>query len=288
MNSDLFRSLTSCPSCGWGGGNTIYKINYKNIDFTVQNCKRCDVCFTNPAIKDECMQSFYQRDGFYSSGIGIASNPLVSYLRKNKLRWYVRKLKLNQTWSILDYGCGDGQLVEALRDEGFDAVGVDFQLSQKQESLSYFKRYDQIESDSLGKFDVIILRHTLEHVNVPNDFLKSLAKKFACNHFIVEVPNFETPFRYLFGKNYSQLAIPGHLYHFTVRSLMAAIKDFDVQSTSNTSVVVFGKSLFKQIGIEVNDMGFINVLFYPIQLFLELFFVNKTAFIAFVSLKVSK
>jgi SAM-dependent methyltransferase len=231
------------------------------------------------------MESFYQRDGFYIPGIGFSNNLITNYLRKAKLSRYVKKLNLSPFNSVMDFGCGDGQLVEVLRQKGFDAIGVDFQLCSRHQNLAYFKTYDQIENESLGKIDVIILRHVLEHVNEPNKFLKILAEKFKCNHFLVEVPNFESHFRYFFKKNYSQLAIPGHLYHFSANSLACTLKDFDITNISNVSVVVLGKSLFKVLGFEVGDMGAVNLLFYPLQLTIEFFHKNKTALLVSLSPK---
>ena len=66
---------------------------------------------------------------------------------------------------ILDFGCGDGQMVRRLRESGFKAYGVDIVLSEQTQTLRL------ISNDSAYRipfdertFDAVISSSVLEHV----------------------------------------------------------------------------------------------------------------------------
>lgn len=89
---------------------------------------------------------------------------------------------------IVDIGCGKGGFVELLRDKGINAIGYD---NAYQGSSTYIRRsFFSIDSHDRG--DLLTLRHVLEHIPSPWDFLESIA---AANNYqgllYVEVPDLE-------------------------------------------------------------------------------------------------
>ena len=74
--------------------------------------------------------------------------------------------------SVLDYGCGPGNLIEPLLDAGFSVAGLDLSPSTRETVRSRFGEhanfngvYDQKEIDlSELKFDAIIVAEVIEHL----------------------------------------------------------------------------------------------------------------------------
>ncbi len=73
---------------------------------------------------------------------------------------------------IVEIGCGQGEFVEALRFEGWDAAGFDPVLRRQSTYLhpSYWK------SETGGNADLFIMRCVLPHISKPWDFLHELAE----------------------------------------------------------------------------------------------------------------
>jgi len=72
---------------------------------------------------------------------------------------------------ILEVGCGKGGFLDLMRQHGHDAVGID---PAYEGSAPYI--YKQHFNANLGiNADAVVLRHVLEHVSKPLDFLRSIA-----------------------------------------------------------------------------------------------------------------
>jgi len=89
---------------------------------------------------------------------------------------------------IVDVGCGKGGFVELLREKGLNAIGYDkaYQGSRPYIRKSFFS----IDSHERG--DIITLRHVLEHIPSPWQFLDSIAAANGYQGLLyVEVPDLE-------------------------------------------------------------------------------------------------
>ena len=88
---------------------------------------------------------------------------------------------------IIEVGCGKGHFLELLLSKGYNAYGCDPTYTGYNDKVikSFF-------SESLGlSGDVIILRHVLEHIQNPIDFLKIIAEVNGNRGLIyIEVPDF--------------------------------------------------------------------------------------------------
>ncbi|HYV38222.1 MAG TPA: class I SAM-dependent methyltransferase, partial [Gemmataceae bacterium] len=80
-------------------------------------------------------------------------------------------------------------------------------------------------------FDVITMRHSLEHVHQPLEVLRSAHRLLAPDgQLIIAAPNIDSlPFKW-FGRNWRGLDLPRHLTHFTpdTLQLMLGRAGFDV------------------------------------------------------------
>lgn len=67
---------------------------------------------------------------------------------------------------VLDYGCGKGKYLAAMREKGIDCIGIDINSSQVDElKKSGFEVYTDTEFLPDVKFDCILLSHIIEHLD---------------------------------------------------------------------------------------------------------------------------
>jgi len=94
--------------------------------------------------------------------------------------------------SVIDIGCGNGRLLRSLRkDKKCDVLGID--ISQVSINILAFYSIRGIcanadELSDINPTDVVILSHTLEHVNDDKALIKKIAKRVR-KYVIVAVPN---------------------------------------------------------------------------------------------------
>lgn len=89
---------------------------------------------------------------------------------------------------VVEIGCGKGYFLEMMRQSGIDCIGFDPTYEGENEYVlkEFFSEKTNI------KADVIILRHTLEHIPRPFTFLHTIAKSNDYQGYIfIEVPTFD-------------------------------------------------------------------------------------------------
>lgn len=92
-------------------------------------------------------------------------NPVARYAHRKRLSTSMHLAKsITPVGRVLDYGCGAGDFVYELnREKGIDAVGYEpFMEEVKSDDLPIFRDFNDICSS--GKFDLITLFETIEHL----------------------------------------------------------------------------------------------------------------------------
>ena len=108
--------------------------------------------------------------------------------RLEKILWAL----VDPETSVLDIGCGNGRLLRSLKkDKNCKVYGMD--ISQVSINILRFYgiaglRVDADELSDIMPHDVVVLSHTLEHVNDDAALLKKLAPRIR-KYLIVAVPN---------------------------------------------------------------------------------------------------
>lgn len=89
---------------------------------------------------------------------------------------------------VVDVGCGKGGFVELLRNKGFNAIGYD---NAYQGSSPYIRK-SFFSVDSHDRGDLLALRHVLEHIPSPWQFLDGIAAANGYQGLVyIEVPDLE-------------------------------------------------------------------------------------------------
>ena len=132
--------------------------------------------------------------------------------------------------SFLDVGCGDGRVMAAMQNAGFDVHGIETDAVAAE--LTYGRTGvrpfigDLHAYDHADHFDVISFIHCLEHVSNPREDLErafSLLKPGGILY--IAVPNAGSLESSLFGSCWYALDLPRHFWGFNPRSLQRIIEE---------------------------------------------------------------
>ena len=153
--------------------------------------------------------------------------------------------------TLLDVGCGAGQLLLRARFKGYHVEGIDPDLQSVvfvEGALGIPARAGSFELlDKDERFDIISMMGVLEHINDPSRFLRA-----ACAHIrdggeiLVGVPNVESLNRRLSRisrHDWDMFLEPGHLYHYgpaTLRKLAWNV-GLDMARWSTATIAIRGK-----------------------------------------------
>lgn len=114
---------------------------------------------------------------------------------------------------VVEVGCGKGVFFDMMLNEGIDCLGFDptYEGNNVRIKKEYFD-----ETKKGIEADVIIMRHTLEHITTPFSFLHTIAEANNYNGFLfVEVPTFD----WIAKKNAFWDIFYEHCNYFTEESL---------------------------------------------------------------------
>ena len=95
-------------------------------------------------------------------------------------------------------------------------------------------------------FDLVRMWNTLEHVHDPSTYLKKVYNILKPGGIVlIQLPNLRSCAFFIFGKRWSALDVPRHLYHFNKRTLkeMVEKQGFKTQNINTISVGTIAASL---------------------------------------------
>jgi SAM-dependent methyltransferase len=125
-------------------------------------------------------------------------NYFVELSKKDFDKWfsaYYSSLKAKNGW-VLDVGCGAGQVVNRLADEGFCAIGIDIspigiQIAHKQGTGTFLVASASKLPFSNGSFVTVGFYDFLEHTHSPEICLSEMVRVLKLNgKIVVSAPNF--------------------------------------------------------------------------------------------------
>lgn len=142
---------------------------------TLRRCDRCGTCFIDHMPSAELLERFYQN----YTGNALYSKKAKRKLARSKHR--IRRLqRLIPGGKFLDVGCNLGFAVEAARQCGFEATGIELSKQAVEKAQEQFPgcRFFATSSMEFAKrgetFDLIYSSEVIEHVPDPVAFVESL------------------------------------------------------------------------------------------------------------------
>jgi 2-polyprenyl-3-methyl-5-hydroxy-6-metoxy-1,4-benzoquinol methylase len=221
----IMEQLIACPICKNNEFSPFLvckDYTASRESFSLMSCKACHFVFTNPRPGQHEIAGYYQVEN-YISHTGTQSgiiNKLYHFARKFTLR---QKLNLVNNLSpkgmLLDIGCGTGNFLQVVKNDGWKVFGVEPDPAARQLAVETcgenIHEEGFLETNHEQKFDIISMWHVLEHVHQLNERLiqlKTLLKPGGT--LLVAVPNCASSDAAHYREFWGAYDVPRHLYHF--------------------------------------------------------------------------
>jgi len=184
-------------------------------------CEECELLVTHPLPTETLLSNLYSSAYSYDSHLAIRAE---KKLRAKNLLNSVTNEALTSPKSLIDLGCGNGELVRLASARGIRSLGVD--LAAPEDTVGepvfvsshiheYLRRYEA------GNFDLVVMSHSLEHLSDPQEILRNIRAKVLSQmgQVILVVPNSQAWSARTFKKWWGYWQVPVHLHHFSLKSL---------------------------------------------------------------------
>jgi 2-polyprenyl-3-methyl-5-hydroxy-6-metoxy-1,4-benzoquinol methylase/O-antigen/teichoic acid export membrane protein len=206
----------SCPICALCSASLIYQ-GYPGYEertfFDIYQCMACDTRFIDTTrARLDIYDSIYSTEGIigydrysrYVVQVLEKNNPL-HFLASQEAGYYVlyEYLRNKSNLRILDVGCGYGYLTYAMRQQGFEAFGLDVSeaaLNIAQDQFGNFFYHADIQTfaeKQTQRYDLIVALELIEHITDPLTFINTLLQLLAPGGVLL----LTTPNRDFYGKD---------------------------------------------------------------------------------------
>ena len=213
-----------CPACNSGVSTVryVYSVGEKQCD--ILSCRECGMMFARPVpisvLAERQMDSVIDAELFHNRLLrGLHRNFVV----KREID-RVKRLLGREHFSMLDIGCGTGWTTRIWQEEGAEVTGLEpshtrGKIASERYGFRVIPCYvEDLADDEM--FDVIVMRHVLEHFADPYQVLIKVRGHLKEEGLLVIiVPNIDCIGRYLFGTKWSWI-LPWHCNFFTPSSIV--------------------------------------------------------------------
>jgi SAM-dependent methyltransferase len=228
-----------CPVCGGGR----FRTAFDEPPYRVLRCLECGTGVVSPRAAD--LESIYAARSYWCSGsprtLGYgdyrAAEPLYVKTFRRRLSYALRGRPAGG--KALDVGCAAGFCMQALRELGFDAHGVEVSETIARHAIERLG-FDTVHIGTLEgapfadrTFDLITIWDVIEHVADPGALLARVRALLKCDGLLVlETQNIDSPFARALGRRWHHYKHAEHIYHFTPASLRRLLEStgFAVQA----------------------------------------------------------
>ncbi|TDK44123.1 class I SAM-dependent methyltransferase [Algoriphagus formosus] len=235
----MLKRLNKCPLCKSGhflNYQTIKDFSVSQEDFILCHCQECNLIFTNPRPGKKSIAKYYEFDEYYSHSDD--SNSLISKIYNQVRQINIKKKyklisSLGTDKSILDIGCGTGELLKFFQSKNWKVSGIEpsktaRKLAEEKLKVQIDEKLENIPSSE--KFDIITLFHVLEHVHGLRKAVKSVINLLKSDGYIlIALPNHQSPDALKYKEYWAGWDVPRHLYHFDTKSFDNLANKFNLQ-----------------------------------------------------------
>jgi CMP-N,N'-diacetyllegionaminic acid synthase len=229
-----------CPTCG----SSDAMLELAKDHLRIVRCRVCDLVYTNPTFDETHYKSVYASQAYQDivRDLGINSHEYrVTRFGAERVGVMSQFLRVasDRAPRFLDVGCSTGFVVEAAKNAGWEAVGIDLNPSAIEygRSRGLDLRTVALESAGLapGSFDAVGLFDVVEHLLDPGRTVKAAADLLAPGGILfLYVPNYDSASRLLMGANAHFIWPTHHLNYYTP----STIRDFMLRHQLSPELIV--------------------------------------------------
>lgn len=290
-----YISVNKCRICG--STNLEKELEIKDFDTDLGSygllvCHDCGMYYTSPYPDSLTLPELYRERASKNFDIDNSQffSSLKDYLMKRDLKRFLSSYR-SIPESFVDIGAGNGRAVCMFRkiEPCADVVAVDFAEDPPERlnhaefsSIKYMQTNIFLGNDN-NKFDLIMLRHVLEHVEHPLEFINTISRKLTeRGMLVIEVPNIKSGLCRVFPKWSPSYYPPYHLVHFTESNLEKLLVrtglDFDL---SQAEMPLMSNLLANMCHCKLNNVfRFVGMILHPAQLLVNSMYSEKSVLVA--------
>jgi 2-polyprenyl-3-methyl-5-hydroxy-6-metoxy-1,4-benzoquinol methylase len=227
---DDLLTQRACPTCGAHSE----KKELAKDHMSVVRCGVCNLVYVNPTFDEDHYQSVYASAEYQEivRDLGISSHEYrVRRFGVERVGIMEKHLQPRNRQAVryLDVGCSTGFVVEAARDRGWNAAGIDLNPSAIEFGRCRGLELRAVALEDAGfvpaSFDAISLFDVLEHLLAPVRTLRACIDLLAPGGILfLYVPNYDSASRLLMGSDAHFIWPTHHLNYYTpatIRDLMS-------------------------------------------------------------------
>ncbi len=191
--------------------------------FYIKKCMDCGMCFVSPR-PVEIGQIYPEH---YANAYKLSNE----YLNRREFKRRLRLIKKNiPAGKILEVGCSAGHLLAAIREQGYQVMGLEIDGRTAEFARAAYKLdiiNQPLETAELPEkeFDGVVLFDVFEHVSDPSVCLRQIYKTLKPNgKLIIKVPNYGCFESRAWGQFWYGKDVPRHLLHFTEKTVKIILK----------------------------------------------------------------
>lgn len=219
-------------NCNLCGGDKTVKAYSDSKEVSLVKCIQCGLVYHD---KDYEYTFSHQAGSDNSPEYHLHKAFSIEVFAKSEMAKIEKHLtKARHETKVLEIGCGTGSFLKVLKGLGYRTYGVDI----NRESCAYAREQNKLDNIFEGTletvdfgsslFDIVILRHTFEHVTNPRELLSTIRNVLVKDGIVaITVPNYEFITTRLgkclskkpFNKVASLISHRGHLYYYTPETM---------------------------------------------------------------------
>lgn len=233
-----------CPVCNSNGCEIVhsqqndYVIGFDFVDYenNFVLCKDCGLVYSNPVPTEDELIKYYSSFSNYTNPENNGKAHSSSYIKFNRIYNLVKnEFRPNFKGKVLEIGCGTGIGLSIFKENGWSVLGVEPSETASKIAKNLYNidvinsTFDENILHLIGKVDIVILSHVLEHLTEPNKMIELMKLVMSENGIIyIEVPNLLKP---LMSKCYFSFE---HLNYFTPNTLKNLLANHNLKSKLET------------------------------------------------------
>jgi SAM-dependent methyltransferase len=198
--------------------------------FKVIHCGACGLGYTTPRVRADRLQEIYDLGYFTSESAGDFGYASYAQDAPGYLETFRRKVRIVQKevpkGRILEVGCAAGFFLQAARDAGYEAHGIEVAgsiLSHARDVLKLDNLFQGTLAEYPGakrSFDAAVMWDVVEHIADPVADLARVRELLKPDgRLFVQTQDLASVTRRLLGSKWTHFKQLEHVYHFSPRTI---------------------------------------------------------------------